>query len=69
MGLLQSITDWNKARQERHVSTMKDKGDCPQCYGKGFHAYPGHEFSFYTASLDCPGCDGSGLYVDWELLS
>lgn len=47
---------------------MEEKGLCPECYGKGFHTFTGHEYSFYGSTLDCPGCEGSGLYSDWSAL-
>jgi DnaJ-class molecular chaperone len=68
MGFINSITEWNKARREKHYSIMREKGHCPQCNGRGFHTYAGHEYAFYSSSLDCPGCEGSGSYTDWSAL-
>lgn len=68
MGLLHSIAEWNKGRQERHISRMKERGSCPQCYGRGFHTYAGHEFHLFSSALDCPGCEGSGSFSDWTNL-
>jgi DnaJ-class molecular chaperone len=66
MGLFNTISEWNSQRQEKHHSKMKEKGYCPQCNGKGFHTYAGHEYAFYSSTLDCPGCEGSGTYADWN---
>ncbi len=66
MGLINSITDWNKSRQEKHMAKMEANNHCPQCYGRGFHAYVGHEYTFHGSILDCPGCSGTGLYSDWS---
>ncbi|MFZ3587809.1 methionine aminopeptidase [Bacillus sp. DJP31] len=68
MGLINSIVEWNTARQERHLSRMKESGHCPQCHGRGFHAYAGHEYTFHGSMLDCPGCEGTGSYEEWTSL-
>ena len=64
MGLFQTISAWNTARQEKHIALMQDKGLCPDCRGRGFSSYAPYEYS-YTNVYDCSGCNGSGSYVDW----
>ncbi|MGX2958144.1 methionine aminopeptidase [Peribacillus sp. JNUCC 23] len=64
MGLFQTISAWNTARQEKHIALMQDKGLCPDCRGRGFSSYAPYDYS-YTNVYDCLGCNGSGSYVDW----
>lgn len=68
MGLLNAFNEWRTTRQENHVSRMKENNKCPDCYGRGFLVYPANEY-IYSNSFDCPGCNGSGLYNDWENIS
>ncbi|MEH7523517.1 hypothetical protein V7149_09565, partial [Bacillus sp. JJ1503] len=68
MGLVKAFNDWRAARYENHVAQMKDMNKCPECYGRGFMPYPANEFAFYGNLLDCPGCNGSGDYGDWNEL-
>ncbi|TWE08421.1 hypothetical protein FB550_101444 [Neobacillus bataviensis] len=65
MGLLNSFNQWKEARYQNHVSTMKEQGKCPDCEGRGYTVYPYNEFAYFN-SFECPGCQGSGHYADWE---
>ncbi|MBS4172948.1 methionine aminopeptidase [Bacillus sp. FJAT-49736] len=62
MGLLNAFSNWRADRYEKHRSTMESLGKCPDCSGRGFIP----AFTAYTAPIDCPGCNGSGLYSDWS---
>lgn len=66
MGLLSTFNDWRTTRYENHVAEMKEENKCPDCYGRGFLIYPSSELSFHANSFDCPGCNGSGQYGEWE---
>ena len=68
LGLLNAFNDWRTSRHEKHVSKMQEMGKCPDCYGRGFIPYPASEFAYVSNALDCPGCNGSGLYTDWNEL-
>lgn len=65
MGLLNSYIQWKENRYQNHVSNMKDQGKCPDCHGRGYTVYPYNEFAYFN-SFECPGCQGSGNYSDWE---
>ncbi|XJZ28756.1 methionine aminopeptidase [Bacillota bacterium Lsc_1132] len=67
MGLVNSYNQWKENRQQNFLNKMKDQGKCPDCYGKGYTVYPYNEFAYFN-SFECPGCQGSGLYSDWEQL-
>lgn len=67
MGLLNAFHQWREARYQHHLSRMRNQGKCPDCYGRGFTVYPYNEFSYYN-SFECPSCQGSGNYTDWEQL-
>lgn len=69
MGLLNSFNEWRTARYQNHVSKMKEANKCPDCHGRGFSLYPGNEYAFYTSQYNCSGCNGTGLYSEWEGLS
>ncbi|HET7577854.1 MAG TPA: methionine aminopeptidase [Bacillales bacterium] len=64
MGFLNTFTNWRAERYEKHRSTMQAQGKCPDCNGRGF-AMPPLVFDDVTP-FDCPGCNGSGQYSDWE---
>ncbi|RXT15414.1 methionine aminopeptidase [Ammoniphilus sp. CFH 90114] len=64
MGLIQAFIDWKNANHERKVSEMGAQGKCPDCFGRGFNPVMLSGF-YYTSVLDCPGCNGSGLFTDW----
>jgi DnaJ-class molecular chaperone len=65
MGLLNVFNQWKETRYQNHIANMKEQGKCPDCLGKGYSVYPYNEFAYYH-SLECPGCQGSGLFLDWE---
>ncbi|PYZ93418.1 methionine aminopeptidase [Salipaludibacillus keqinensis] len=65
MGLFQAIAQWNTARQEKLLNEMKERGDCPDCYGRGF-TIPTSEYYISPDHFECPSCNGSGRYVDWN---
>jgi DnaJ-class molecular chaperone len=66
MGLWDAITQWQASRYEKHVSKMEAEGKCPDCYGKGFNISVVSEYAYYTDSNECPGCNGSGSFADWN---
>ncbi|MGD6858122.1 methionine aminopeptidase [Bacillus infantis] len=66
MGLLQSFQDWLAAREENRIAGLRAVDKCPDCFGRGFNAFHANEYVYYTNSLECPGCSGSGLYSAWE---
>ncbi|MFD1738463.1 methionine aminopeptidase [Bacillus salitolerans] len=68
MGLFNKLSEWNASRQEKYVSTMREKGRCPQCGGLGIYGYSAYEFSYYNNNLDCTGCNGTGMYTKWDEL-
>ncbi|GGE39833.1 hypothetical protein GCM10011391_18300 [Pullulanibacillus camelliae] len=63
MGWFNKFSEWNTARQEKHRSEMETLGLCPDCNGRGFIPVSGLE---YTQPFDCPGCNGTGLYSEWD---
>ncbi|SET98830.1 hypothetical protein SAMN05421676_11349 [Salinibacillus kushneri] len=65
MGIFQSINGWKENLREKRRATMEAKGYCPECRGRGFNVVPYSE-AYYIPPMDCTGCDGSGLYSDWE---
>lgn len=67
MGLINSFNQWRETRYQNHVSHMRTQEKCPDCYGRGFTVYPYNEFAYYN-SVECPGCQGSGSYSDWDQL-
>lgn len=63
MKLFQSILDWKAIKEVHHREKMQSLGKCPDCNGRGFTpAY----LEVYSPSFDCSGCEGSGMYSDWE---
>lgn len=65
MGLLNTLNQWKETRYQNHVAAMKEQNKCPDCHGRGYTIYPYTEFA-YLNSFECPGCQGSGNYSDWE---
>lgn len=65
MGIWSFLSEWKNAQYEKRVSEMQALNKCPDCQGKGFQAIMLQGF-YYTGSFDCYGCDGSGLFSDWE---
>ncbi|MFC4617643.1 methionine aminopeptidase [Camelliibacillus cellulosilyticus] len=63
MNVFNAYSNWRAGRQEKHRSKMEALGKCPDCRGRGFLTLYDYE---YAAPFDCPSCDGSGLYSDWE---
>jgi DnaJ-class molecular chaperone len=68
MGLIQAFNQWKTTRYENHLAQMREENKCPECYGRGFVVYPAQEFVYYSNPLDCPGCNGTGLYTEWSKL-
>lgn len=66
LGLLDAFNQWKNTRYENHLSVMKEQNKCPDCYGRGFYTFSANEFFYHAAPYDCPGCNGSGRYSDWE---
>ncbi|EWG11310.1 methionine aminopeptidase [Cytobacillus firmus] len=69
MGLLNAFNEWREMRYQNHVNRMKEENKCPDCYGRGFSLYPGNEFAYHANQFDCQGCNGTGLYSEWNSLS
>lgn len=65
MGLLNRFSQWQNDRYQKRVAEMQSKGLCPDCRGSGLSMLALNEF-LHTNFYDCPGCNGSGLYSDWE---
>ena len=68
MGLFSGISAWNANRIEKHRTKMEEKGLCPECYGRGYTSFVPTEYHFSDIH-DCPGCNGSGTYMDWAALN
>jgi DnaJ-class molecular chaperone len=66
VGLLNAFNEWRNSKYENHISQMREGDKCPDCYGRGVLIYPSTGISFYTNILDCPGCNGTGMYAEWE---
>ncbi|MFC4321178.1 hypothetical protein [Litchfieldia salsa] len=49
----------------RRLRKSKEKDHCPECRGKGFHAFAGSDF-FVSDPAHCSGCNGSGLFDIWQ---
>ncbi|WP_232725478.1 hypothetical protein [Bacillus sp. FJAT-44742] len=45
---------------------MDKQGKCPECRGTGYQISAME--AMYSALYDCSGCNGSGLFTDWENL-
>jgi DnaJ-class molecular chaperone len=65
MGLFNSFKGWREGRREKRRANMESLGLCPDCGGRGFQ-HVAHSEAYYMDPLNCPGCDGSGVYSDWE---
>jgi RNA polymerase subunit RPABC4/transcription elongation factor Spt4 len=68
MGLLNAYNEWKNSRYQRHLTAMKDQDKCPDCFGRGYYIYPANEFVYNVNPHDCPGCNGTGTYTEWENL-
>ncbi|MCI1592713.1 MAG: methionine aminopeptidase [Heyndrickxia oleronia] len=64
MGLLNTFQEWASNRHEKMLANMESKGFCPDCRGKGINHLALSEY-YYSTSIECPGCNGSGTYTDW----
>lgn len=53
------VSEWNAAQYEKKINTNRDKGTCPDCYGRGFYIVD----AFFDPT--CPSCNGSGSFSDW----
>lgn len=65
VGIINAWNDWMNARYEKRVSRMEAKGLCPDCSGRGFNTY-GNEYYFGPQFFNCPGCDGTGSFQNWQ---
>ncbi|MBM7643838.1 DnaJ-class molecular chaperone [Scopulibacillus daqui] len=63
MGLINAYSNWKTKRYEKHLTKMQSLGKCPDCNGRGYMTIFDYE---YAAPYNCYGCNGSGLYTDWE---
>ncbi|PMC39357.1 methionine aminopeptidase [Bacillus sp. UMB0899] len=68
MDFLRGIADWKQARVEKVRTDMESLGRCPDCRGRGFTSSFTSVYlpPTYDAIFDCPGCNGSGQYEDWN---
>ncbi|RSL30873.1 methionine aminopeptidase [Salibacterium salarium] len=64
MNLWQWWSDWRTSARNNKIEAMQQQGKCPDCRGRGIQLVP-NEY-YYTDPLSCPGCEGSGLFSDWE---
>ncbi|MDC3416032.1 methionine aminopeptidase [Aquibacillus salsiterrae] len=64
ISIFNAVSDWVDGRYQKRVAKMKEEGKCPDCSGRGVEMYAYEHF--YGSSLHCPGCNGSGLFEDWE---
>lgn len=51
--------------KEKQMAIMQMTNRCPDCKGKGIHYFVGAEY-FVGAPMNCPSCNGTGLYTEWE---
>lgn len=65
MGLFSKLVQWREDRYEKRVADMQVKGLCPDCRGSGLSTLALNEF-LHTNFYDCPGCNGTGLFSEWE---
>ncbi len=63
MGFFNIVTEWKNQRFQNHMTHMKSIGKCPECNGS--RITPTFR-AMYTAPPLCPGCNGSGLFSDWD---
>ncbi|MDC3412139.1 methionine aminopeptidase [Aquibacillus sp. 3ASR75-11] len=63
MGLFQSFSNWRAAKYQQKVANAEENGFCPDCGGQGFSTFANEHF--YT-TYDCPSCNGSGLFSEWQ---
>ncbi|MGO4886670.1 methionine aminopeptidase [Anaerobacillus sp. MEB173] len=67
MGLMNMFSDWRATNYEKKIERMREKGVCPDCNGNGYNYVMINEFAYMNVTdYDCPGCNGSGLFSDWE---
>lgn len=67
MNLINAIGEWKQARYEKVISEMEPLGRCPDCRGRGFVSTLTSVYTpTFDAIFDCPGCNGSGQYTDWN---
>lgn len=67
MGLFQAITEWREENYKKKIDKSRIQGKCPDCSGNGYYHWALNEFAIASAELlSCQGCDGSGLFSDWE---
>lgn len=64
MGLFQSLVNWQANRFENHRANMESLGKCPECRGRGVIS-GGWDYE-YAIPANCPACNGSGQYAEWE---
>ncbi|WP_299094304.1 methionine aminopeptidase [uncultured Metabacillus sp.] len=67
MNLIRSFSQWNEKRNQRIYADMKALGKCPDCTGKGFiMTLTSIHTPTYDSIFDCPGCNGTGQFSDWN---
>lgn len=68
LGILNGFSQWKQSRYEKVVTDMESLGKCPDCRGKGFtSSYSSVYIPNFDAFFDCPGCNGTGNFTDWNL--
>jgi DnaJ-class molecular chaperone len=67
LNFLRGISEWKQARIEKVRADMESLGRCPDCRGRGFTSSLTSVYTpTYDAVFDCPGCNGTGQYADWN---
>jgi DnaJ-class molecular chaperone len=67
MNFINAISEWKQARYEKMKTEMESLGRCPDCRGRGFTSSLTSVYTpTYDAIFDCPGCNGSGQFTDWN---
>lgn len=51
--------------KDRRLAKMRKKGKCPECRGRGYHAFAGSDF-FNAVPSNCSTCEKSGLFSIWD---
>ncbi|MGM0873926.1 MAG: methionine aminopeptidase [Bacillota bacterium] len=67
INFINAISEWKQARYEKVKTEMESLGRCPDCRGRGFTSSLTSVYTpTYDAVFDCPGCNGSGQFTDWN---
>lgn len=68
MKLFQVLQDWITTKNEKQIAEMQILGLCPDCRGRGINtiALNGGLMSLNPLDYQCPSCNGSGTFDDWQ---